>query len=677
MTEVALVLMPYAALERPSIALGILKAALTADGISSRVLYFNLQFAAEIGADSYAALSATPTRQLVQEWTFAGALHPDFQPDTEAFFRHIGGTLDHLRVFGLPEKDGREGLQRIRQAAGLYLETMARAVLALKPRIVGCSSSFQQHCGALALLRRIREMAATVTTVIGGANCEGAMGLATHRAFPWVDYVVSGEADLLFPELCRTILGGGEMPSRPGLLAPAHRRPGAYPDAGAFSRAQLEDIDRSPAPDYDDYFEALAASPLASSIRPGLLAETSRGCWWGQQKHCAFCGLNGEGMRYRSKSPKKVRAEWKRLSERYGRRGIEVVDNILDRAYLRTLFPTLAGEKRPYELFFETSANIRREDLRLLADAGVRWLQPGIEHLDTGVLRRLRKSTTAARNLEMLKWSREFGIHLLWLFLYNVPGVDDEVYLRQAEWLPCIYHLQPPFALTPIDFTRFSPYYDRPSDHGLKLAPELSYRWIYPLAEEDLARLAFFFDEPDNPRRQVVRRDNLDALPPGARALHKCFAAWRQEWDRYVNAPIGGGILQSLLNVRDDGQKLIVVDTRPCRADSRHVWEGLARDVYRACDRALAPSALLRALSAERGAPVEWEEVQPILAEFRCRRLILEIDGCWLALAVRQPMRPLPHSTDFPGGQVYAGLSRRVRLQTAAAAADFPSLTSL
>jgi hypothetical protein len=49
-----------------------------------------------------------------------------------------------------------------------------------------------------------------------------------------------------------------------------------------------------------------AASEIGERIEPGLLIETSRGCWCGAVSHCTFCGLNGEGMAYRRKSPQRV-----------------------------------------------------------------------------------------------------------------------------------------------------------------------------------------------------------------------------------------------------------------------------------------------------------------------------------------------------------------------------------
>jgi magnesium-protoporphyrin IX monomethyl ester (oxidative) cyclase len=54
---VLLVQMPYGNLEKPSMALGLLKAILAAGGISVEVDYCNLEFARQIGIGRYHALS--------------------------------------------------------------------------------------------------------------------------------------------------------------------------------------------------------------------------------------------------------------------------------------------------------------------------------------------------------------------------------------------------------------------------------------------------------------------------------------------------------------------------------------------------------------------------------------------------------------------------------------------
>jgi hypothetical protein len=57
MVDVCLVLMPYAAVERPSIALGLLKASLEKSHIKPAILYPNIWFASEIGLNVYRAIS--------------------------------------------------------------------------------------------------------------------------------------------------------------------------------------------------------------------------------------------------------------------------------------------------------------------------------------------------------------------------------------------------------------------------------------------------------------------------------------------------------------------------------------------------------------------------------------------------------------------------------------------
>lgn len=271
MVDVCLVLMPYANFERPSIALGLLKACLTRVGIQATACYPNLWFAEEIGLHRYIALSESPSHLLMGEWTFSGAAFPDFQPDHSEYFNEILPDKTFLKP---------QSLQWIRDRTTAYIERVAQHILELQPRIVSCSSMFQQHCASLALLRRIKQLNPEIITLMGGANCEGAMGLATHRAFPWVEFVSSGEGDDLFAKLCRLLLDHGrnvKSAALPyGVIGSAHRHVGIL--AKEAPRASVQDLNGVPIPDYDDYFDALSRSTLSAYVEPGLPVETSRGC---------------------------------------------------------------------------------------------------------------------------------------------------------------------------------------------------------------------------------------------------------------------------------------------------------------------------------------------------------------------------------------------------------------
>src|SRR5205823_3286143 len=199
----------------------------------------------------------------------------------------------------------KDQMRWVRKQCNAYIDRLADNIVAHGPRIVGCSSVFQQHCASLALLKRIRELSPQTVLLMGGANCEGEMGVETLRAFSWVDCVVSGEADEIFADLCRVLLAHGRTvdPSALpyGAISQAHlRNPlsvvsenGAQPP-----RLEVHDMDALPVPDYDHYFATLRASTLSHLIQPGLLVESSRGCWWGEKSHCTFCGLNGTGMKH-------------------------------------------------------------------------------------------------------------------------------------------------------------------------------------------------------------------------------------------------------------------------------------------------------------------------------------------------------------------------------------------
>lgn len=638
--DVCLLSMPYPIIDQPSVALGLLQSALERRDISTRSWFPCLWFAEEVGLDVISLIAGSKQEFLIGEWTFAGAAFPDFHPDHDAY---LDVVLSAAVTQGLSRRNGfrgdaRAALKMAREAAPGFVDRVARRVLAVKPKIVGCTSTFFQHSASLALLRRIRELDETVATVMGGANCEGPMGVATRRCFPWVDYVVSGEGDTLFPDLCEALLAHGrELPAEmlaTGVIGAANlERVGTGARA---PRAAVLKMDEVPQPNFDDYFTALAASPLRRYIAPGLPVETSRGCWWGAKKHCTFCGLNGGNMAFRSKSAERVRDELKTLSDRYRIRKFNVVDNILDMKYLRDLLPQLAEDD--YTLFFETKANLKREQLQVIAAAGIRRLQPGIETMHDGILRLIDKGTTALQNVQLLKWARELGIFITWNFLWDIPGERDEWYGEIADWLPMISHMQPP-GIDRIQFHRFSPYHQRAADFDLPLTPYPAYRSVYPVSEDDLGELAYYFDGIGRPPAHAVL-----AARPHLKRVIQIVGRWNRLWraaSTVDDKPV-------LLATRD-ASGLVIIDTRPGAVASAHRLSGRAARIHELCDSVTSVAALAATLSGEADDPGE-DGIRAVLADLERRQLVLHARDRYLALATRDVQR-IPDSADeFPGG---------------------------
>ena len=95
--DVSLILMPYASLERPSIALSILKSSLNNIGVSSSVIYGNIMLAEKIGAHIYDVINKSQSNNLAGEWTFSRAAFPEMNNNGEAFFEHIAYGLGTLQ----------------------------------------------------------------------------------------------------------------------------------------------------------------------------------------------------------------------------------------------------------------------------------------------------------------------------------------------------------------------------------------------------------------------------------------------------------------------------------------------------------------------------------------------------------------------------------------------------
>ena len=623
--SIILLHMPYAAVERPSIGLGTLQACLQREGLESEVIYGNLLYAQRIGLKRYKLVELTPTDVFLGEWTFSSAAFPDFHSDTDRYFQEL--ELDVIEAILCEREKLRPVFQEMRDDTPAFIDEMVELVLSKNPRIVGAGSTFQQHCASLAILRRLKEERPDLITVLGGANCEGVMGQLSHSQFPWVDYVVSGEADEIVAPFFRSLLEGTDEELPDSVLSPDRR--GVLP-----GRSKVEEMDRVPLPRYDDYFQQLERLEVGSRIEPGLLVESSRGCWWGATKHCTFCGLNGTGMNYRSKSAENALNDFTELERKYGGRRFEVVDNILDMRYFRTVLPQL--EERDYSIFYETKANLKREHVATLARAGVRWIQPGIESMHDEVLRHIEKGSTALINVQLLKWTREFGVRVSWNFLAGFPGEKDEWYAEMAAWLPLIAHLQPPqeqspdplwtWRVTQIRYERFSPYHVAPEKYGLSLKPNRYYSYIYPLETSQLQDLAYFFEDETALALPRTGERPDEASRPGRRAL--------EEWvDHWIRIYWKGNPL--ILSMRDENERLMIIDTRPCALQRVVHLEGREREVYLECDTPKARKSF------------SDQEVVDSLVQ---RKLMLELDGKVLSLAVRGDLPAMPRNIDFPGG---------------------------
>lgn len=606
--------MPFASI-RPNLGVSLLKAHLARIDVHARVQYLSMRFAERVGEAVYHAVAETVSSEsLAGDWVFRACLSGAHERSDDAYLTEF--VQDH----SLSENPhvSRRSLELCRSVAEQFLADCLESIEWQSYDVVGFTSTFSQHVASLALAKRVKARFPTIPIVFGGANCEDAMGLQTHRSFHFIDFVCSGEADRSFPELVLALRDRRSVEEIAGVIS---RRDGTS-RFSSLSPHMENHLDTLPTPDYDDFFEQLKDCELTQPNGGDLPMESSRGCWWGKKHHCTFCGLNGASMEFRSKSGSRVIEEMEELAKRYEQLHFGLVDNIFPMKYFADLLPALKRRQVKLSLFYETKANLTKLQLRSMSEAGIVAIQPGIESLSTGILRLMRKGITGLQNIQLLKWCREFGIVPHWNLLYGFPGEEASDYAAMADIMDSLHHLHPPHSIDRIRLDRFSPnFYDAKNLGIVNIKPMRNYSLVYDLPGEAVAEIAYFFNF-----------EYADGRDPHTYtgAARDAVARWR------ANRANRG------LNCVDHGDYLVIWDFRPGAMRMVTVLRSRDRAVYLYCDQHRSLQQILALPEvADRAS-----SVVSVLSEWIGDRIMVSLDGQYLALAVHVERAAVPGTSD-------------------------------
>jgi len=609
---IALVCMPFASAKIASIQIGLLTAIAQREGFETGNYYFNLDLAAQLGPECYEKL-CEHRGHLTGEWLFAKAAFGGDAPQRgEQFLASFPGEVAWVKKIG---KDGEYLIDLRERILPQFLDKCLNETDWSRYGAVGFSSTFQQNVACLGLARRIKEGFPEVKIIFGGSNMESEMGPEYGRAFPFVDYVVSGEADVIFPALLKTL--ASRRPA--GTLQGVSSR---EPESAGYNGSEVSpftDLDSSPVPNYEPYFARAEELGLLPHYKNdwALPVESSRGCWWGKKHHCTFCGLNGGGMTFRAKTPERFMSELSALASRHRISSFEAVDNILDLKYLPAVFSKIEENKTDYRFFYEVKANLTRAQIRSLYKGGVRSIQPGIESMSSNILKLMRKGCTMLQNVRCLKWCFYYNIKVGWNLLCGFPGETSQDYEQQAEVLKCIQHLEPPTGCSRIWLERFSPYYhDRESFPISNVRPQASYGNVYP-EHVNLDKIAYFFDY------EMSGTLSEREIEP----LQKLVGAWQKAW--------GSEESRQSLFYRRTGDGILLDYKFASGEQGTYSFSRTLAHIYEFCGETMhTPRQVAEQLTSAGEGNFGEEEVREALDEFCGARLMLSEDDKYLSLAI-------------------------------------------
>ncbi len=575
--KVALVNPPYAPIGIPNLGIAVLSARLKAQGFDCKTVYADFKMLDRLPGRKkrsrflfYYRMSLMPFHPW-NEWVFTDVAFPAWQqPSAEEGLRNLDlryrgrlrkRVLHWLKRYPTPGKAVRKLKAEAAEMIADFCEPLADA------DVIGLSNTFHQTVPSLAMARYIKEKWPKKIVIMGGANCEGDAGQYFLNEFPHLDAVFSGDADHSLTAYLHTLVDGSEPLNIPGLYY-----------RGADGRAKLSakpmvvtDFSDALPPDFDDYIATQNEVGMPEDFPLVLPLEASRGCWWGAKSHCTFCGLNSSDMKFRPKAFEQFEAEVQSLVDRYQPRFLIMADNIIGLEY----FPKLADSKslaeKKVDLFFETKANLKREQVASMAKAGVTHIQPGIETFSSPILKLMRKGLTGIQAITLLKYCREYGVLCYYYVLGGFPGEDPAEFAWMQRLTPTLEHLQPPEGVFPINFVRSSPYHQDPASFGIELKRSWFYEHLFPFSEEAKQAMAYYYETDDPPEPEH--------LPP----LRDRLFRWRRKW----NAE------RCTLTWRRLGGDIYIQDRRPNRRRRDYRLSGMAAAAFLALD---SPTGVARIL---------------------------------------------------------------------------------
>jgi len=595
MHKIFLMNMPFAETRMPSIGLTQLKSVVEStfkEQMSVSIIYLNQEFVQYLREPKL-------LREIIQaqkshtsgvgDWFFRQSAFPEQEDNSEAYFKRYYPQQDEqTKEFVQLLMEKRKGLDDFFDNE-IEKYGMADALL------VGFTTMFSQTGACLSLAKRLKKANPNILTAIGGANCEAPMGKEIAKYVEQIDYVYSGPGLKSFPQLLAHCMNRkfDKCNSIHGVFTKANCSP--------INKALVTIGQCTPVRDYGEELDIntkvkLDYKPFIATFKKNfpnqmhklnLTFETSRGCWWGQRSHCTFCGLNGNSMAYRSMDADLALEQFKDIFS-YAPEVLifQCVDNILPKNYLKEVLPFIEPPEKSI-IFYEVKADLQEEDLKVLAKARVREVQPGIESLATSTLKLMKKGTTTFHNLALLKLCVTYDVRPGWNLLVGFPGEGKDVYEKYVRDLPRLMHLQPPSGCFPVRFDRYSPYFIKAEEYGLKLEPMDFYSYIYPFPKESLKNLAYYFVDTN------ISAEYATTMIRWLGKILQRLEVWTAKWNVNVNADGNSHNNGSRpkLYFKQDGDGTVVYDSRFDKV-VEHRISNVAIEILKSTEKPRFPSAI-------------------------------------------------------------------------------------
>ncbi len=296
-----------------------------------------------------------------------------------------------------------------------YIEELAEAISAAKPRILGIGITDSSNLVARNLIKSVKKRCSDIIVIVGGYNCYNkdiGPKLFTPEYF---DYMIIGEAETTLPTLVQSILSDKKPKDLPGIISRFDSSDRVWQDPPLFKNLDAIDFPRYEWADikiYRDY-KGYNLVPITAS----------RGCSWSR---CSFCC---ERFSWRRRNPMNVVDEIEYMVDRGfnifqfnesdfngdPNATMEICHEIIKRNLKVVLTGQLRIDKRNSLYFFN-----------LLKEAGFTALRFGVDAFSKNTLKLQKKGYTLKMIEENLKNCKMSGIRVAINIVIGIPGETEE-----------------------------------------------------------------------------------------------------------------------------------------------------------------------------------------------------------------------------------------------------------
>jgi anaerobic magnesium-protoporphyrin IX monomethyl ester cyclase len=443
--------------------------------------------------------------------------------------------------------DGLEVVVLDCRALELDHDQMIREIEKISPDLIYMGDAYQMT-GTVAIVPHYQKAAKLIKNKFSNILiCVGGFYIAANyqdimAQTPEFDYVISGETEITFAELCKALQKKGcALSSIKGLM---HRKNDSI-QLNEY-RPLIKNLDDLPMPAYDlfpmDKYIGYDAMPFYQEIF------TSRGCPFG----CGICidwvtvdpRGNKDWQKHRYKSAKLVVDELELLEKQYGKKYIHIFDLNFNpmRKRVEEFLEEMRRRKLNIKYAFLGNAHSFVRDKDLLKDLHATGFVAGIFGLeveDAETLQKIKKGITVNHVKEVTTMFREIGIMSVITWMIGFPDDDEAKIKRRFAVLdkidPDVQSLQMmlPVPGMPL-YDEFAPYIEE---------FDLS-KWDFHhpivrtkyLTREELGRLAAWANQEFYGKdRRVQRLLESQKLHPYPKEI---FKSYMKSMKKYANAAI-------------------------------------------------------------------------------------------------------------------------------------------